>query len=146
MSINLPNAPQEFLHYFKEGKDAARAGRNAKARELFRRAVEIDPYREQVWLWLASVVDTDEDRRVCFENVLELNPANPTARRQLQKQKQRALEEALAAPAPDAAQHGKSPPNRQPRKLSRVRRLFRLLLLILIVIASIIAGSVILYA
>jgi hypothetical protein len=41
---------------------------------------------------------------VCFENVLELNPSNPTARRQLQQIEQKALIEVmhpeLVRPAP----------------------------------------------
>ncbi|MBN1679365.1 MAG: hypothetical protein JW966_03685 [Anaerolineae bacterium] len=77
------NVSNEFFEYFKAGKEAAKKGANTKAHELFRKAIELDPYHEVVWLWLASVVETDADRRVCFENVLELNPTNPTARRQL---------------------------------------------------------------
>lgn len=91
ISSDLMNAPREFLNLFKAGQEAARRGDNQEAHDLFRRAIEIDPYHEQVWLWLASVVDSDEDQRVCFENVLELNPNNATARRQLQKLDQKAL-------------------------------------------------------
>jgi Tfp pilus assembly protein PilF len=95
MASNLQNAPKEFLRLFKAGKNAARAGKHDQAHELFRKAIEIDPYHEQIWLWLASVVETDDDRRVCFENVLELDPANATARRQLNRLETRALEDAL---------------------------------------------------
>lgn len=123
MTSDLLNAPKEFLRLFKAGKDAARAGHKAEAHELFRRAVEIDPYHEQVWLWLASVVETEEDRRVCFENVLELNPDNPVARRQLN---------ILEPGALDAA----APFTRIPSKGSRRRRLFRLLVIFLILAAA----------
>ncbi len=78
-------ASKEFLDLFKAGKAAARKGDRAQAHALFRRAIEIDPYHEQIWLWLATVVDQDADKRVCFENVLQLNPSNPTARQQLQR-------------------------------------------------------------
>ena len=128
ISSDLLNAPKEFLRLFKAGQEAARAGDNARAHELFRQAIEIDPYHEQIWLWLASVVETDEDRRVCFENVLELNPTNPTARRQLQKLEQKALEEALN---PDAGRL---------RRLSRRRKLFRLVLVLLILAGSVAAA------
>jgi hypothetical protein len=94
-SSDLLNAPKEFLTLFKEGKEAARRGDTVTAHDLFRKAIEVDPYHEQVWLWLASVVDTDDDRRVCFENVLELNPTNPTARRQLQQLDEKAIAEAM---------------------------------------------------
>jgi hypothetical protein len=94
-SSDLLSAPKEFLYLFKAGKEEARKGHKAKAHTLFRQAVEVDPYHEMVWLWLASVVETEEDRRVCFENVLELNPSNPTARRQLQHIEQKALIEVM---------------------------------------------------
>ncbi len=90
LSSDMQNAPSEFLRLFREGKKAARAGDHIRAHALFRQAIEIDPYHEQIWLWLASVVESDEDKRVCFENVLELNPANPTALQQLRKLKAKA--------------------------------------------------------
>ncbi len=120
ISSDLLNAPKEFLQLFKEGKEAAKRGDKARAHELFRQAIEIDPYHEQVWLWLASVVESDEDRRVCFENVLELNPLHPTARQQLQRLEQKQLQEVMAAV------------NQSRRGLSVRRKLFRLLLLLLI--------------
>jgi cytochrome c-type biogenesis protein CcmH/NrfG len=129
ISSDLLNAPKEFLRLFKAGQEAARAGENAKAHELFRQAIEVDPYHEQIWLWLASVVETDEDRRVCFENVLELNPTNPTARRQLQRLEQRALEETLN---PDA---------RQRKGLTRRRKVFRLVMVLLILAGSVAAAA-----
>ncbi len=122
ISSDLLNAPREFLRLFKAGKEAARAGDHTQAHQLFRQAVEVDPYHEQVWLWLASVVETDEDRRVCFENVLELNPTNPVARQQLQKLEQSALDEALAAEI--AARRG----------LSLGRKFFRLALILVLVV------------
>ncbi len=94
-SSDLLSAPREFLNLYNAGKEAARKGHRTRAHDLFRQAVEVDPYHEMVWLWLASVVETDEDRRVCFENVLELNPSNLTARRQLQHLEQKALIEVM---------------------------------------------------
>jgi ferric-dicitrate binding protein FerR (iron transport regulator) len=127
MSSNLMSAPKEFLQLFKAGKDAARAGDRAKAHDYFRQAIEIDPYHEQVWIWLASVVETDEDRQVCFENVLELNPTNPIAHRQLQKLQDKRMEQLL---------HVQSDPA---RKRSRRRRLWRLML-VLWILAGIVAA------
>ncbi len=120
ISSDLLNAPKEFLQLFKQGKEAAKRGDKARAHELFRQAIEIDPYHEQVWLWLASVVESDEDRRVCFENVLELNPLHPTARQQLQRLEQKQLQEVMAAASQSR------------RGLSARRKLFRLLLILLI--------------
>ena len=120
LSTDMQDAPPEFLRLFREGKKAARAGDNIRAHALFRQAIEIDPYHEQIWLWLASVVKSDEDKRVCFENVLELNPTNPTARQQLRKLKAKAHHAAAEMPPP--AKH-----SAQPRWLLRVVLLWQIL-------------------
>jgi hypothetical protein len=36
-------------------------------------------------LWLSGVVDTNEDKRICLENVLVLNPGSLAAKRGLEK-------------------------------------------------------------
>lgn len=103
-SSDLLNAPKEFLRLFKAGKEAAKQGSKQQAHALFRKAIEVDPYHEQIWLWLASVVETDEDRRVCFENVLELNPSNRLAKRQLLRMEDRALTETMSFAKPKKKQ------------------------------------------
>jgi len=130
ISSDLMNAPREFLSLFKAGQEAARSGNNQQAHDLFRRAIEVDPYHEQVWLWLASVVETDDDRRVCFENVLELNPDNVTAQRQLQKLDQQAL---LATMNSQGRRGGWS---------RRRRRLVRLVLVAMLAAALVVAAVV----
>ena len=121
LSTDMQDAPPEFLRLFREGKKAARAGDNMRAHALFRQAIEIDPYHEQIWLWLASVVESEEDKRVCFENVLELNPANPTARQQLRKLEAEARRAAAKASPPTTK------PSAQPRWLLRVVLLWQIL-------------------
>jgi hypothetical protein len=64
----------------REGITAYRSGRKEEARTLLLRAVEIDQYNEQAWLWLSAVVETPEEQRTCLENVLTINPANDRAR------------------------------------------------------------------
>jgi ferric-dicitrate binding protein FerR (iron transport regulator) len=128
-SSDLANAPKEFLRLFKAGQQAARRGDKAAAHDLFRQAIEVDPYHEQVWLWLASVVETDADQRVCFENVLELNPGNMMAQQQLQLLESRALSEAMN-------------PHTTRRKRPRRKRLL-LALLFLIILGGGAAGAVV---
>lgn len=70
-----PNV-QELL---KAGITAARAGDKDKARELLQQVVELDEYSEQGWYWLASVVETEEERRTCLGNVVLINPQNAKA-------------------------------------------------------------------
>jgi hypothetical protein len=60
------------------------AGRRQEAHNFWRRAAALRPDDEEIWLALLSVVETDEDRRTCLENVTMLNPQNKVALQQLQ--------------------------------------------------------------
>jgi hypothetical protein len=66
------------------GIAALKAGRKAEARGLLAQLVEQEPRHELGWLWLSGAVGTDEDRRVCLENVLAINPNNEIAQRGLE--------------------------------------------------------------
>jgi tetratricopeptide (TPR) repeat protein len=74
----------------KRGIAAAKAGRREEARQILLHVVELDERDEQAWLWLSGVVDAREDRRVCLENVLTINPDNPHARQGLRRLDQQA--------------------------------------------------------
>jgi hypothetical protein len=67
------------------GITAARAGRRDEARELLQQALQVDPRSEQGWLWMSAVVETDDERRICLERVLTINPKNQTAQAGLEK-------------------------------------------------------------
>ncbi len=69
----------------QKGIDAARAGDRETARAALERVVELDPDNEKGWFWLASVVDTDEERRLCLRTVLKLNPNNAKAKAALDR-------------------------------------------------------------
>jgi hypothetical protein len=62
---------------------AAKAGRKAEARRLLETVLDADQRNEQAWLWMSGVVDSDEERIVCLENVLTINPNNQAARKGL---------------------------------------------------------------
>ena len=70
----------QVSEWLRDGIAAAKAGRRAAARELLTRVVEAHEHSAQAWLWLSGVVETDEDRLVCLDNVLTLDPNNPQAR------------------------------------------------------------------
>jgi Tol biopolymer transport system component len=86
-------AHQDISELLKAGIQAAKERKKAEARRLLEQVLEIDDSSEPAWMWLASVVDTPREKRICLENVLEINPNNTRAR------------EALAAlgPAPVAS-------------------------------------------
>ncbi len=81
----------------REGITAFKAGRKEEARAFLLRAVEVDQYSEQAWLWLSAVVDTPEDQRTCLENVLAINPGNERAHSGLE-----VLNKPAASPPPPA--------------------------------------------
>ena len=69
--------------WLTDGIAAAQDGKRAEARDLLLRVVQIDEENGEAWLWLSRVVTTLEDREVCFENVLALDPENEAAQRGL---------------------------------------------------------------
>jgi len=62
---------------------AAKAGRKTEARQLLEAVLDTDERNERAWLWLSGVVDSDEERIICLENVLSINPDNQAARKGL---------------------------------------------------------------
>jgi tetratricopeptide (TPR) repeat protein len=70
----------QIARWLQEGIAAAKAGRQSQARQLLMRVVEVNERNELAWTWLSSVVETDEDRLICLENVLTLDPDNVQAR------------------------------------------------------------------
>ncbi len=71
---------QAIDQLLRQGIAAAKAGQKDIASAAFQRVIDLNHYHEQAWLWLSSVVDSWEDRRICLENVLEINPNNASAR------------------------------------------------------------------
>jgi tetratricopeptide (TPR) repeat protein len=67
----------------RAGIAAAKSGQRERARDLLMRVVEQDEENVLAWLWLSGVVDTLDDREICLENVLALDPDNEPARKGL---------------------------------------------------------------
>lgn len=63
----------------------AKAGKREKAHQLLLKIVEQDEQNETAWLWLSGTVQTKEDRQICLENVLAINPHNEIAKKGLKK-------------------------------------------------------------
>ena len=75
----------EAEHLLRQGRLALAQGQRQRAYELWQRAAMLNPYDEALWLALAQVVERSEDRRVCWENVLAINPHNVQAREELER-------------------------------------------------------------
>lgn len=67
----------------RSGIESYRNGNKLEARKLLEKAIELDDYNEEAWMWLSAVVETDEEKQTCLENVLVINPNNEDARRGL---------------------------------------------------------------
>ena len=68
-----------------KGIDAAKQGDYKTAQNMLYDVVEAAPRNEAAWVWLSYVVDTVEDRKICLENVLTINPQSDYALRGLAK-------------------------------------------------------------
>lgn len=65
----------------QEGISAARAGQKARAYQLLTRATQDPSSAEHAWLWLSGVIEREDERLFCLDNVLRLNPNNDPAKR-----------------------------------------------------------------
>jgi tetratricopeptide (TPR) repeat protein len=67
------------------GIDAVQRGNRAEAVDILFGVVESDRENEQAWFWLSRAVESDEQKRICLENVLILDPENEVAIEELDK-------------------------------------------------------------
>jgi hypothetical protein len=86
----------------KAGIRAAKARNADEALALLKQVVELEPYNGTAWLWLSDVVGTDEQRIVCLQNVLAIDPDNEAAQRGLSILRRRA---ATIKPLPEPRDH-----------------------------------------
>lgn len=76
---------EDIQNLLKTGIEAAQSGNKIIARHILEQVVNKDPKNEMGWLWLASVVDTVDERRDCLQRVLSINPNNERARQALSR-------------------------------------------------------------
>ena len=74
----MPESDLQAL--LRAGITAAKAGQREQARQTLLRVIEQDEASIPAWLWLSTVLDDQEERRICLENVLTLDPDNAHAR------------------------------------------------------------------
>ncbi|MBK8903688.1 MAG: hypothetical protein IPM53_21070 [Anaerolineaceae bacterium] len=81
----------------RAGITAVKNGDRIQGRALLEAVLEVDERNETAWLWLSGAVETAEERQICLENVLAINPQNTLAQKGLAK-----LAQAAPEKAPDA--------------------------------------------
>jgi tetratricopeptide (TPR) repeat protein len=97
-------AMTEIHQLLKTAIQTAKSGEREKAHQLLMQIVELDEKNETAWLWLSGTVKTKEDRQICLENVLAINPQNEIAKKGLKK--------LGITPAPISSQKAKEKPER----------------------------------
>ncbi|TAK27610.1 MAG: hypothetical protein EPO21_23880 [Chloroflexota bacterium] len=79
-----------------DGKLAGMAGNRKTAYAYFSLAAELDPENDEVWVWKAAMADKAEEKQLCLEKALALNPANSRARVSMGQLTQMAVGQAAA--------------------------------------------------
>ncbi len=74
---------EDISQLLEQGINAAKRGDRATGRKLLTQVIEADPANELAWIWLASCVNSLQDRKECLERVLEINPDNVRAKQAL---------------------------------------------------------------
>jgi hypothetical protein len=64
----------------RAGVSAVNEERLDEARELLYQVIDLDERNERAWLWLSAVVTGIDERMVCLESVLAINPHHELAR------------------------------------------------------------------
>jgi hypothetical protein len=90
---------QELDQWLQEGIFLAKAGQYEQARFRLLDVVEQDQTNEAAWFWLYQVFERQDDKRICLENLLTINPHNRWARTELQNYPPASSEGQLARPA-----------------------------------------------
>jgi tetratricopeptide (TPR) repeat protein len=67
----------------QEAIQAARAGRELTARDLFRDVIRLDPRNKLAWLWLIGLLDDFDDQIDACRRVLEIDPEEAHVRQRL---------------------------------------------------------------
>ena len=76
---------QALEEWLQQGIIAAKSGDYEQARFRLLDVVEQDQANETAWFWLYQVFDRYDDKRICLENLLIINPENQWARQELLK-------------------------------------------------------------
>lgn len=76
---NIPNLEQ----LMQLGIQTARQGNKQNARMIFQQVLDHDKQNERAWLWMASVAELPVDRLRYLKTVLQINPNNQVALRQI---------------------------------------------------------------
>lgn len=99
MNPNPDNTPAQLL---QSAQQALAAGDRPRARELLLHVVATDETNAAAWWALGQVVESPDEREICLENVLTLEPEHAAARQALAEIQVAPLPDSMFAPVEDA--------------------------------------------
>ena len=97
---------------FQQAIEAINTGHAETGKRLLVSILKDDPCNELAWLWLSGVYVAPEQRRICLEHVLDINPNNAAALRGLANlgpQPQSPSQAVIVSPAPLRSQSTAAP-------------------------------------
>ncbi len=68
---------------YKAALEAIDQGQTARARDLFTRLLRTDSSKAEYWLWMSTLVESNQERIYCLESALRVDPDNEAAKRGL---------------------------------------------------------------
>ncbi len=68
---------------YKAALEAIDQGETARAKDLFTRLLRSDSSKVEYWLWMSTLVDSNQERIYCLESALRMDPDNEPAKRGL---------------------------------------------------------------
>ncbi len=74
---------EQFIKLCQAARAALEKGQHQEAHLYFRYAAQIHPYSTTVWLGLAKLSTTVEDKRIALENILAINSHHAEAQQLL---------------------------------------------------------------
>jgi len=100
-----------------------KAGNKPAALSILKEVIQANPRDEDAWLWLYSCVDEADQKIVCLQKALEINPSNQQAQRALQKltglkpQPDQQTESLNATPTPAISKNESESNHKRPYRL-----------------------------
>jgi ATP-dependent exoDNAse (exonuclease V) beta subunit len=94
-----------------QGIRALKSGDRDRARQLLQTSIQQNPGDETAWLWLSEAAESDAERMICMQRLLEINPNHAAAQRGREKlyAKYKDILSKLKDPQKEAVLHQGSP-------------------------------------
>ena len=108
-------------HQLRQAITLIKSGERQKARQLLAHIIKTNPRNEDAWLWMSSVVESDDQRCHCLKQVLLINPNNSLAHQGLEKLKAKPYIVSKSKPEAPPQEQNPLPKSAQPSQSYEVQ-------------------------